>query len=114
DAAAVPSNGWARCCAQRFARRQGRRRRRKDCFSSVSITSVDGSPALTYANFMKRFALSLLVLGVLLTPSLGSAQSLSGMWDATVVVPSLKNAPVPFRFEITQQGSNVKGSFFNG
>jgi thiol-disulfide isomerase/thioredoxin len=63
---------------------------------------------------MKRSALGLFVLGVLLTPSLGSAQSLSGMWDATVVVPALKNAPVPFRFEITQQGSNVKGSFFNG
>jgi thiol-disulfide isomerase/thioredoxin len=64
---------------------------------------------------MKRFAVTgLLLCGVLLRASFGSAQSLSGMWDATVVVPSLHNLPIPFRFQILQQGSTVKGSFFNG
>jgi peroxiredoxin len=64
---------------------------------------------------MKRYAkVALILFAVLLTPSPGAAQSLSGMWDATVVVPSLNNLAIPFRFQIAQQGLNVKGSFFNG
>jgi thiol-disulfide isomerase/thioredoxin len=39
------------------------------------------------------------------------ADTLTGMWDATVVVNDLK---IPFRFQITQQGDSVSGSFFNG
>src|SRR4051794_40769576 len=45
------------------------------------------------------------------------AQSLAGLWDATVVVGAGQDKgtiEVPFRFEIAGTGSNVKGSFFNG
>ena len=40
-----------------------------------------------------------------------AAQSLSGLWDATVKV---KDVEVPFRFEIASDGSKVAGTFFNG
>jgi hypothetical protein len=40
-----------------------------------------------------------------------AAQSVAGMWDATVTV---NGVAVPFRFEIAGAGQNVKGSFFNG
>ena len=39
------------------------------------------------------------------------AQSLAGLWDATVTVRGLE---VPFRFEIAGDGADVSGSFFNG
>jgi thiol-disulfide isomerase/thioredoxin len=39
------------------------------------------------------------------------AQSLAGLWDATVKVGALD---VPFRFEISGSGSKTVGSFFNG
>lgn len=39
------------------------------------------------------------------------AQSLAGRWDATVQVSGLD---IPFRFELSGEGANVKGSFFNG
>jgi thiol-disulfide isomerase/thioredoxin len=45
------------------------------------------------------------------------AQSLTGLWDATVVVSAGQDKgtiEVPFRFEIAGSGSSVKGSFFNG
>jgi thiol-disulfide isomerase/thioredoxin len=45
------------------------------------------------------------------------AQSLAGLWDASVVVPAGQDKgtiEVPFRFEIAGSGSAVKGSFFNG
>jgi len=55
---------------------------------------------LLAANFQSaRLALTIVLTvpavlcGVLLCASFGSAQSLSGMWDATVVVPSLHNLP---------------------
>src|SRR5262249_483614 len=47
-------------------------------------------------------------------PAPARAQSLNGLWDATVVVGEVE---VPFRFEIAgtgSSGSGVKGSFFNG
>jgi thiol-disulfide isomerase/thioredoxin len=44
-------------------------------------------------------------------PSPAAAQSLGGLWDATVVVN--KNE-IPFRFEIAGNGAAIKGSFFNG
>jgi thiol-disulfide isomerase/thioredoxin len=52
-----------------------------------------------------------LAVGVLLAPSTAAAQSLAGLWDATVVVNKLD---IPFRFEIAGQGAAIKGSFFNG
>jgi thiol-disulfide isomerase/thioredoxin len=54
---------------------------------------------------MKRSATLLLLIPC------GFAQSLSGLWDATVKVGNLD---VPFRFEILNQGANVAGTFFNG
>jgi len=60
----------------------------------------------------------LLTLGFVLAlaaPALTRAQapspSLSGLWDAAVVVNGLE---VPFRFEIADSGASVSGSFFNG
>jgi thiol-disulfide isomerase/thioredoxin len=40
------------------------------------------------------------------------AQSISGLWDASVVVSG--GIEVPFRFEIAGSGKAIKGSFFNG
>ena len=45
--------------------------------------------------------------------SRAGAQSVSGLWDATVLVNN-GGLEVPFRFELSGSGSNVKGSFFNG
>jgi thiol-disulfide isomerase/thioredoxin len=39
------------------------------------------------------------------------AQSLTGIWDATVKVGGLD---IPFRFELKGDGSNIRGWFFNG
>ena len=55
--------------------------------------------------------LLLALAGVISTPSPAAAQSLAGLWDATVVVNRLD---IPFRFEITGDGAAIKGSFFNG
>jgi thiol-disulfide isomerase/thioredoxin len=44
-------------------------------------------------------------------PGPALAQSLAGLWDATVVVNTLE---IPFRFEIAGQGAGLRGSFFNG
>jgi thiol-disulfide isomerase/thioredoxin len=40
-----------------------------------------------------------------------SAQSVAGLWEGTVVVDGLT---IPFRIEITGQGSHLKGAFLNG
>jgi thiol-disulfide isomerase/thioredoxin len=40
-----------------------------------------------------------------------TAESLAGLWDATVKVKALE---VPFRFEIAGDGAKVSGTFFNG
>jgi thiol-disulfide isomerase/thioredoxin len=57
------------------------------------------------------------VLAVLLAlvalPSRAVAQPLNGLWDATVLVNN-GALEIPFRFELSGSGSNVKGSFFNG
>jgi len=55
---------------------------------------------------MKILAISALVLA-----PLGVAQSLAGLWDATVKVRDLS---VPFRFEISGDASKITGTFFNG
>jgi thiol-disulfide isomerase/thioredoxin len=39
------------------------------------------------------------------------AQSLAGRWDATVNVNGLD---IPFRFELSGEGANIRGTFFNG
>ena len=41
----------------------------------------------------------------------GAGSSPAGLWDAAVVVNGLE---IPFRFEISQSGSNLSGWFFNG
>jgi thiol-disulfide isomerase/thioredoxin len=55
--------------------------------------------------------MKLLALSTLILAPLGIAQSLAGLWDATVTVRGLE---VPFRFEIAGDGANTSGSFFNG
>jgi thiol-disulfide isomerase/thioredoxin len=53
-----------------------------------------------------------LVMALAAFPSSAGAQSVTGLWDATVVVnPGIE---IPFRFELAGSGSAVKGSFFNG
>jgi thiol-disulfide isomerase/thioredoxin len=53
-----------------------------------------------------------LVMALVAFPSGAGAQSLTGLWDATVVVnPGIE---IPFRFELAGSGSALKGSFFNG
>ena len=52
-----------------------------------------------------------LVAAALLFAPLSIAQSLAGLWDATVKVNGLE---VPFRFEIASDGSKIVGTFFNG
>jgi len=49
--------------------------------------------------------------GLMVTPSPAAAQSLAGLWDASVVANTLE---IPFRFEIAGEGAAIKGSFFNG
>ena len=46
-----------------------------------------------------------------LTRAQAPAESLSGLWDAAVVVNGLE---IPFRFEISGTGAAISGSFFNG
>jgi len=56
------------------------------------------------------FVAALLVVAAL--PSRAQAQSLNGLWDASVIVNN--GVEVPFRFEIAGSGAAIKGSFFNG
>jgi thiol-disulfide isomerase/thioredoxin len=51
------------------------------------------------------------VFAMLTLASAAMAQSLTGLWDASVVVNGLT---IPFRLEFAGEGSSVKGSFFNG
>src|SRR6185295_5422578 len=53
-----------------------------------------------------------LAMALVALPSGAGAQSLTGLWDATVIVnPGIE---IPFRFELAGSGSAIKGSFFNG
>jgi len=54
-----------------------------------------------------KFSLAMLIA---IAPA-AVAQSLAGRWDATVQVSGVD---IPFRFELSGDGANVKGSFFNG
>jgi thiol-disulfide isomerase/thioredoxin len=61
---------------------------------------------------VKSFTVAALALVTLATYAPAArAQSIAGMWDATVTAGGVD---VPFRFEIAGSGSSVKGSFFNG
>jgi len=53
---------------------------------------------------------TLLAATFLLAPAMW-AQSLTGLWDATITV---NEVPIPFRMEFSGSGSTVAGSFFNG
>ena len=64
---------------------------------------------------MKRTMPLLFVAGLLALAALPArveAQSISGLWDASVVVNG--GIEIPFRFEIAGSGKAIKGSFFNG
>ncbi len=62
-----------------------------------------------------KFALAMVaaLVAVLARPLPAAAQSLAGLWDATVTV-SNGTLDIPFRFEIAGAGAAIKGSFFNG
>jgi thiol-disulfide isomerase/thioredoxin len=60
---------------------------------------------------LSTFLVVLLALVVL--PQRAAAQLVNGLWDATVVVNN-GALEIPFRFELSGSGPNVKGSFFNG
>jgi thiol-disulfide isomerase/thioredoxin len=51
------------------------------------------------------------LVALLVLPASARAQSLNGLWDATVIVNSVE---VPFRLELSGTGASAKGSFFNG
>ena len=52
------------------------------------------------------------MLSLLVSPARAAAQSLAGMWDATVTVNG--GLEIPFRMEFSGAGAGIKGSFFNG
>jgi thiol-disulfide isomerase/thioredoxin len=62
---------------------------------------------------MKLCALVVFIVAMIGRPPAAAAQSLNGLWDATVLVNN-GALEIPFRFELSGSGSNVKGSFFNG
>jgi thiol-disulfide isomerase/thioredoxin len=51
------------------------------------------------------------LVAVLVLPASARAQSLNGLWDATVIVNGVE---IPFRFELSGTGTSAKGLFFNG
>jgi thiol-disulfide isomerase/thioredoxin len=53
----------------------------------------------------------LLVLAAASLPATGLAQSIDGLWDATVTVNSV---PIPFRIELSSKGTEATSYFFNG
>jgi thiol-disulfide isomerase/thioredoxin len=61
----------------------------------------------------KLSALLVVLLALVALPQRAAAQPVNGLWDATVVVNN-GALEIPFRFELSGSGSNVKGSFFNG
>ena len=72
------------------------------------------TPALQMMGLMNTKMLGFIVAALVALVSLAApaqAQSLNGLWDATVVV---NNIEIPFRLELAGTGSAAKGSFFNG
>src|SRR5258708_20550026 len=61
----------------------------------------------------KLSAVLVVLLALVALPPRAVAQPVNGLWDATVLVNN-GALEIPFRFELSGSGSNVKGSFFNG
>src|SRR3979409_631603 len=61
----------------------------------------------------KLSALLVVTLALIAFPRTAGAQSVNGLGDATVLVNN-GALEIPFRFELSGSGANVKGSFFNG
>src|ERR1700733_993026 len=57
---------------------------------------------------MKKTAL---LSGLLALASLSSAQTLAGLWSATI---NVNGTEIPFKIEFSGSGTDVKGWFFNG
>src|SRR5262245_49696102 len=51
------------------------------------------------------------LVSVTALPASVRAQSLDGLWDASVIVNDVE---IPFRLELSGTGASAKGSFFNG
>src|SRR5438067_7611802 len=76
------------------------------CCNALRLTREHGMKKASWAVIVA------MVLGLAALPSRAAAQSLAGLWDASVVVNG--GVEVPFGMEIAGSGSAVKGSFFNG
>lgn len=63
------------------------------------------------AHIRRLWAFSFLLLAAACLPTAGQAQSIDGIWDATVTV---HNVPIPFRIELSSNGTQLKSFFFNG
>jgi thiol-disulfide isomerase/thioredoxin len=61
----------------------------------------------------KLYTLLAVIAAVIGFAPSAAAQPINGLWDATVLVNN-GALEIPFRFELSGSGSNVKGSFFNG
>jgi thiol-disulfide isomerase/thioredoxin len=59
----------------------------------------------------KLLIATLLLASPLLISSAARAQSIAGMWDATI---NYNGTDIPFKMEFSGDGANVKGWFFNG
>ena len=77
------------------------------------MTAAAARPART-VHIMKQprhFAILLLPMVLVAALPLAAQTKLDGLWDAVVVVGP---AEIPFRFEISGQGPDLKGFFFEG
>jgi len=59
----------------------------------------------------KLLTATLFLVAPLLTSTAARAQSIAGMWDATI---NFNDTEIPFRMGISGDGASVKGWFFNG
>src|SRR5579864_2880125 len=59
----------------------------------------------------KLLIATLFLIAPLLTSTAARAQSIAGMWDATI---NFNDTEIPFKMGISGDGANVKGWFFNG
>ena len=80
--------------------------------TSLSIQIHIDFLTMNLTAYIRRFwALSLLAFAAACVPSAGQAQSIDGLWDATV---TMHNVSVPFRIELSSKGTEVTSYFFNG
>jgi thiol-disulfide isomerase/thioredoxin len=63
------------------------------------------------ARIKRLWALSSLLLAAACLPTAGQARSIDGIWDANVTV---HNVSIPFRIELSSNGTEVTSHFFNG